>query len=232
MRTRNLGQIVSLLFVFTLLVCLSGCSNSPAVTSVVTPTVIPGTSLVEISIDWSELNESNAIGARLVCPKENAVNMQSVYRKGASGQGVLTLVAPATSWAHLYLVAVDLEEQTAFSYAVAKNLRLEGDSVFSMTHDDFQWIEATWVVEDDSGDSWIVRVRDPFQEDKQASYETSLIDCCGVSSMGENIDGWLHFEADVSGGYLQPCVDGSHFNLGNKGFHIPPVLGKIKVVWE
>ena len=56
------------------------------------------------------------------------------------------------------------------------------------------------LTKEDFGDYWVVKVRDPFQEDKQASYETSLIGCYGVSSMGENIDGWLHFDAYVSGG--------------------------------
>lgn len=88
------------------------------------------------------------------------------------------------------------------------------------------------LTKEDFGDYWVVKVRDPFQEDKQASYETSLIGCYGVSSMGENIDGWLHFDAYVSGGYLQPYVDGSHFNLGNKGFCVLPVFGEIEVVRE
>ena len=88
-----------------------------------------------------------------------------------------------------------------------------------------------------------IKVRDPFQEGKEASYDTSLIGHYGISSMGDNIDGWLYFDAFLRNRYVgtpntdhdhwfQPNVDGIQFNLGNKGYYIPPVIQTITVDWK
>lgn len=233
-----------------------------------TPMGTSDKSSIKISIDWSELNrlvsgtatneDIDCIGVRLVYSNRNATFTQSISRTGTHTNSILTLDALACNQAHMYLVAVNTKSQAAFSYAVAENLRLAANSVLSMTTNDFQWIDAIWVIEDDFVSSIQtqhfelprdetevmvhIKVRDPFQEGKRASYETSLIDCLGKSSMRENVDGWLHFDAflenpnpgkaNTSRYWLQPSIDGVQFNLGNKGFYIPPVICDIRITWK
>jgi hypothetical protein len=268
----NLNRVRRYTVLFLVLVLLSACSSS----SNLTPKPSEGKSLVQVDIDWNALSgvdvepsalsggainaHVDTIGARLVYPNENAAFTQAVSRQDAATNGILTLEVPATNQAHLYLVTVNMENQTAYSYAMAENLRLEKDAVVSMTLDDFQWIEATWVFEDDDYAASIesgrielpsneyevvarIKVRDPFQEGKEASYDTSLIGHYGISSMRENIDGWLHFDAYLRNKFtgtpntdnyhwFQPNVDGIQFNLGNKGYYIPPVIKTITVDWK
>ena len=257
---------------FLLVVLLSACSSI----SNLTPKPTEGKSLVQVDIDWSALSEvnvkssvlsvgainahANTIGARLVYSGEEAAFTQAVSRQDAATNGILALEVPATHQAHLYLVAVNTENQTAYSYAMAENLRLEKDSVVALTIDDFQWIEATWHFDDDDSATSIeggrielpfneyevitrIKVRDPFQEGKEASYDTSLIGHYGISSMRANIDGWLHFDAYLRNRFMgtpntdthhwfQPNVDGIQFNLGKKGYYIPPVIQTITVEWK
>jgi hypothetical protein len=249
-----------------LLLLLSGCQGADPKPNI-------GKSLLQVTIDWSKLDEEeiqvasltakdaahvNGIGARLVYPNENATFTQATSRTVAGTKGVITLDVPATNQAHLYLVAVNTEEQIVFHYALAENLRLEANAVLPLTIDDFQWIEATWEPEMDYAvsvqnkhfelprEETIVKVdlkvRDPFQDGKQASYEATLIGLLGMSSMKENVNGWLEFEAFLKNPtpgvvntdyhWLQPCVDGASFNLGNKGYYIAPVLERVKVDWK
>jgi hypothetical protein len=259
---------------FLIVVLLSACSSS----SNLTQKPSAGKSLVQVDIDWSTLSginigpsalpvgavnaHVNTIGARLVYPEENAAFTQAISRQDAAANNILTLEVPATNRAHLYLVAVNMENRTAYSYAMAENLRLEKDSVVALTIDDFQWIEAAWHFDDDYDDYATsiengrielpfsehevltrIKVRDPFQEGKEASYDTSLIGHYGISSMRENIGGWLYFDAYLRNQFtgtpnvdthhwFQPCVDGIQFNLGNKGYYIPPVIKTITVEWK
>jgi len=268
----SLDGIRRYIVLFLVLVFLSACSSS----SNLTPKPSDGKSLVQVDIDWDALlgvniepstlsvgainTHADTIGARLVYPNENAAFTQAVSRQDAATNSILTFEVPVTNQAHLYLVAVNMENQTAYSYAMAENLRLEKDSVASMTIDDFQWIEATWVFEDNDYAASIgsgrielpfgehevitrIKVRDPFQEGKEASYDTSLIGHYGISSMRENIDGWLHFDAYLRNQFpgtpntdnyhwFQPNVDGIQFNLGNKGYYILPVIKMVTVEWK
>ena len=149
---------------FLMVVLLSACSSS----SNLTPKPAEGKSLVQVDIDWSALSSVNAkpsalpvgavnvhvntVGARLVYPDESAAFTQAISRQDAATNSILIFEVPATNRAHLYLVAVNMENQTVYSYAMAENLRLEKDSVASMTIDDFQWIEAAWHFDDDYDD--------------------------------------------------------------------------------
>ena len=263
--TVNLGVFRRTVGIFLVVIFLVGCSSK------LPPTAPSGESLIQVTIDWSKLsgyiqeasitatpNEANTIGARLIYPKENAAFTQAISKGNAQTQSVLTLEVPATNQAHLYLVAVNSETQTAFSFALAENLRLEAHAILPMTTDDFQWVEATWVIEESYVNSVNnkhfefpcnekevmvnIEVRDPFQEGKQASYETSFIGHNGISSMCDNVNGWLGFEAffrnptpgvpNTGRHWMQPNVDGSQFNLGNKGYYIPPVIRDVLVDWK
>lgn len=232
-----------------------------------------GKSLLQVTIDWSKLAGQEVkvatlatkdmvlvdrIGARLVYPNEDATFTQATSKAVAGKKGVITLEVPATNKAHLYLVAVNSEAQTAHYYALAENLRLEADAILPLTIDDFRWVEAIWEPEpayavsvqnkrfelpyNETKVKVDLKVRDPFQEGKKASYETSLIESYGRSSMKENVNGWLDFEAFLENPtpgvvntdyyWLQPYVDGGSFNLGNKGYYIAPVLERVKVDWK
>jgi len=259
---------------FLMVVLLSACSSS----SNLTPKPAEGKSFVQVDIDWSALSSVNAkpsalpvgavnvhvntVGARLVYPDESAAFTQAISRQDAATNSILIFEVPATNRAHLYLVAVNMENQTVYSYAMAENLRLGENSVVALAIEDFQWIEAAWHFDDDYDDyansiengrielpfgeyqvMIRIKVRDPFQEGKKASYETSFIGHAGISSMRENVDGWLYFDAYLRNKFagtpnvdthhwFQPSLDGIHFNLGNKGYSIPPVIKAITVEWK
>lgn len=240
-----LRRTVLLLAVVVLLV---GCTKVPL------PKVGEGLTLLQITIDWSQFDDAvDRIGVRLVYPGEKAVFTQAV-----SKQAIIALRVPATNLANLYLVGVSEGTRTAFHYAIAEGLRLESDALLSMTLDDFRLVEAMWTIEAAYASALEkeyfelpfneeqvlvkIEVRDPFQEGKKASYETSLIGHQGVSSMRNNVNGWLGFDAyfrnpspgvpNLGRQYMQPCVNGSAFNLGNKGYYIPPVIADVLVEWK
>lgn len=152
----NATRLCRALSLLLMVIPLVGCSSSSL------PTASPGKSLIQISIDWSDLartnmqdtsvaftsHEINAVGARLVYPGENASFTQAISKETAKKQGVITFEVPTSDQAHLYLVAVNTDTQTTFSYALTRNLVLEDNSVLPMTIAGFQWVEATWIVED------------------------------------------------------------------------------------
>lgn|GEM_PF-1397234 len=202
--------------------------------------------------------QATSVGARLVYANENATFMQAVSKEAGRSKDTITMEVPPAAQADLYLAVVDAENEVALAYALIRDLTLQSGTVQYLTTDDFAWIDAEWYIEEEYSDALAKRefrfptsnesagvfvyVRDPFQEGRPASYETSLIGCRGTSSMMDNTDGWLGFHAFVKNpfpgtpntsiNWLQPCLDGIHFNLGNRGYAIPPVVEKVTVIWE
>lgn len=261
MKGRNLTFILSLFVIFSFLAgCFSFSTDRDNI----------GKAIVNVNINWDDINglgpmaeafsdsyEISMVGARLVYPDEAAAFSQSVARTSMQIQGIITIEVPPAPKAEMYLVAIDKEKEIVLAYAFKDSLVLKSDSVLSLTHDEFQWIDAAWMIEDELADvlesgvlhfpaseshaDVFIRVRDPFQESREASYETSYIGCWGTSSMLDNQDGWLGFRIVLENpnlgtpstieDWLQPYLIGANFNLGNKGYAIPPAINKVTINW-
>ena len=252
---------------FVTVILLSGCVSGPGQKE----PIQPGNTVLTVEVEWDRLCGPvlpafagaadftvTSVGARLVYPGENAAFAQAVSRETASAKGIITLEVPSTDHADLYLAAVDAEQEVVLAYGLAEGLRLQADSVRTLTMDDIKWVDAEWFVEEEFANSLkkgefhvpkdeaevyvFAYVRDPFQEGRQPSYETSFIGMWGTFWMLDNVDGWLGFQAvlrnrtpgipNEAREWLQPCLSGLPFNLGNQGYAIPPVVRKVIVIWE
>lgn len=272
MKKLVLGFLVSFLVIFL----IGGCNNPSE-----DDTYVGGQGNLKVVINWGDFSSSqiqsisynkNSVqveydqithtGARVVYIDENASFTQSVERKTAEDQGIITFNIPSTDNAKLYTVAVHHSDQyngnRALWLGVVENLQIPSNGVVEVKMNDINWVKASWYPDKDyenfeSGltapkeDKYFkipIYVRDPLQIGKTPSYDKLYVGINGHSSVGENPSGWRLFKIynennEINTNHeetynFQPFVNSSKFNLPSEGsrYFIKPMVEEYTISWE
>lgn len=172
-------------------------------------------SLNKVSIEDNDYDKITHTGARVVYINDDASFAQSVEKKIAEEQGVITFNIPSTKNARLYVVAVhfsgklyDVEGNRVLWFGVVENISIPSDGIVELTMNDIDWIPATWDVaegyenyaagltasKDEENFKIPIYVRDPFQIGEKPAWNQLYVKVWGHASLGSNVNGWRLFE--------------------------------------